>query len=143
MHVTDRLWLMMKMLKENYDGELYQQQRLRKARSASLTEEEVQSCQAEAKKIVCEIGISMYEYSKRLRIRYNRTIEQEAIHHAIELGISFNLLQWSQPKRYDAEKGLVGRNIVLTENGFETLFDKVMELNMNMTHSLYMPKLGR
>jgi hypothetical protein len=144
MHVTDRLWLMMRMLKETYDGELYRQQRLRKAtRPGSLTKEEAESCIAEAKKVVCEIGISMYKFRQHLRTRYNRTIEQEAIHQTIELGISYNLLQWSQPRRYDDEKGLVGRNIVLTEQGFEAIFEKGTERVMTVTHSIYIPKLGR
>jgi hypothetical protein len=144
MSPSERLWLMMKMLRENYDSELYRQQRLQTGtRSRSLTTEEMQLCRAEARKAVCEIGISMYQYTKHLKIRYRRTIETEAIHQAVELGISNKLLQWSQPRRYDAEKGFVGQNIVLTERGFEAIFEKGTELTMTLIHSIYIPKLGR
>jgi hypothetical protein len=144
MNVADRLWLMMKMLKENYDSELYRQQRLRiGTRPRSLTPEEMQLCRAEARKAVCETGISMYRYSKHLKTRYNRTIETEAIHQAVELGISNKLLQLSQPRRYDVEKGSVGQNIALTEKGFEAIFETGTERVMTIIHSIYIPKLGR
>lgn len=99
-------------------------------------------CEAESKKVVREIGISMYEFRRRLATRYNRTIENEAIHQAIDLGIEQQLVQWGQPKRYDTEKGLVEHNIVLTERGFESIFQKGIELVMTLTHSVYIPKPG-
>jgi hypothetical protein len=138
MNTLDRLLLMMKMLRENYDSELRQQRFRMSVRNRSLTPEEIKSCEMEAKKVVCEIGISMNQF----RRRYSKTIENEAIHQAINLGIERELVQWSQPKRYDAEKGSEGRFIILTEKGFEYIFQEGVELVMTMTHSLYIPKPG-
>jgi hypothetical protein len=144
MNISDRLWLMMKMFRENYDNELYRQERiLIGARPRPLSSEEKQLCQAEAKKVVCEVGISMYQFGRRMETRYNRTIETDAIHQAVELGVEKQLVQWSRARRYDSEKGPMGRNIVLTEKGYETIFEKGIELVMTIAHSLYIPKPER
>lgn len=144
MNPIDRVWLLIKMLKENYDNELSRLQRISMGpRPRPLTPEEKQECQVGAKKAVCETGISMYKFSKFLKSRYRKTIETEAVHHAVELGIRNGLLSWSNPRRYDMEKGAVGQNIVLTEKGFDAIFQKWTEIHLAMINSLYMPRLGR
>ena len=130
------------MLRDNYDKALFQQQRKRKGtQNRSLTKEELQICELEAKAAVCEIGISMYEFRKRMRTIYDRTVETDAIHEAVELGITNKLLLWGQARRYDEEKGLVGQNIVLSDEGFKAISEEGTQRTMTITHSSYLPKL--
>lgn len=128
---------MMKMLSDNYEKELFNQRKQRKNIESRSLDKDPQ----EAQDAVCEIGISMYEFGRRLRIVYDRAIETEAIHETVELGIKNNLLRWGKPRRYDTEKGLVGKNIVLSEEGFKAIREEGTQRAIAITHSSYLPKL--
>ncbi len=140
MNNTDRLWLMVKMLRDNYEKELFSQRKKQKINQNCFLTGELSQSEFEAKKAVCEIGISMYEFSKRLRVVYDKGIETEAIHETVELGISNKLLSWSKPRRYDVEKGAIGQNIVLSEEGFKAIHEEGIQRVIAITHSSYLPK---
>lgn len=132
---------MMRMLKENYDIELSRLQRAKRdAGNRSLGAEEKQECEEGARKVVCEIGISMYEFEKNLKNRYKRTIENEAIHQAVAKGMELGFLQWGTPRRYDREKGGTWQNILLTEKGLGTIKDTGFNAALTVIHLAYMPK---
>jgi len=135
---------MIKMLKENYDNELSRLQKKKMgSRNRSLTLEETQECLEGAKKVVCEIGISMYQFRKFLNSRYQRKIENEAVHQTVEKGIELGLLQWGAPRRYDTLKGGEWKNIILSEKGFEHVSNSGFNLALTMMHLSYMSKPRR
>ncbi|HSV49655.1 MAG TPA: hypothetical protein VLH35_05005 [Candidatus Acidoferrales bacterium] len=138
MNTLERVWLMIKLLKENYDNALSIQQRmLMGPHPRQLSNEEKQVSQIEAKKVVCEVGITMYQFNKYLKSRYKKTAENEAIHLAVKQGEELGLLKLGNPRRYDADKGLQGQNIVLTEEGFIKIFDQGFYFVINATHAMY------
>lgn len=135
---------MVKMLKENYDNELSRLQKIRMGyRNRQLTADEKQECLKGAKRAVCEIGISMYQFSKYLYTRYQRTVENVTIHQAVDKGIELGLLQWGTPRRYDPDRGGEWQNIILTEKGFEAIGQPGIEIALTTIHLSYMPRPRR
>lgn len=135
---------MIRMLKENYDSELsHLQKRKMGSRNRPLTTAEKQECQEGAKKAVCEIGISMYQFKKYLEGRYKRTIENDAIHQAVDKGMEQGLLLWGAPRRYDINRGAEWQNIMLTEKGFEAISQPGFNLALTTIHLTYVPKPRR
>jgi hypothetical protein len=125
---------MMRMFKENYEDALQRKSRER-LRGSSLTEKDMRFFEAEAKIVVCETGISMYEFRQRFDNRYETAIGNDSLHEAIDQGIRQDWFQLGKPKNYVRE-GSPDRNIVLTQKGFERIFEKGFEEFMAMTHSL-------
>jgi hypothetical protein len=130
---------MMKMFKENYEDALQRKSR-RGPRENPLTEQDKRAIEEEAKTVVCEIGISMYEFRKRFDDRYDTAIGNIALHEAITQGINQQWFQLGQPKGYVRE-GEPQRNIVLTQKGFERIFEKGFDEFMTLTHSYVLSKL--
>ena len=127
------------MLRENYES-AYQWQRKQHVVDGAFTEDDKRLLEKNASNIVRETGISMYEIRKRLANRYDRAIENNALHEAIDEGIRQDWLGCCQPKRYNQDSGLVDRNVVLTEKGFGVIFENGFQAVMTMTHSVYLPK---
>jgi hypothetical protein len=135
---------MIRMLKENYDNELSRLQKKKMGvHNRSLGIEEKQECEEVAKKVVCEIGISMYQFKKTLLSRYKRTIENEAIHQAVDEGKELGFLRWGAPRRYDTGRGGEWQNIVLTEKAFEAIKDPGFNSALTMMHLSYVLKPRR
>ena len=141
MSTVDRMWLLIKMLKETYDNELSRQQRRLKNEQNLLTEEDKNSCNEIAKKAVLVTGISMYQFNQLLKKRYQRTAEYPAIHQTVNKGIENGFLKWGAPRRIDFERGEEGQNIVFTERGFEIINQTGTQLAITTIHSAYLPKI--
>jgi len=135
---------MFKMFEEFYNSEWSNQQKTRIGiRNRVLTQDERRRCQEEAKKVVCEIGISMYQFRKWLDERFYLTIENQAIHEAIEEGIKLKWFVRSQPRRFDPMKGKERFNVVLTDEGFRLLTDTGFQIAVNAVYSSYLSKSRR
>jgi hypothetical protein len=135
---------MFKRFAEFYNSEWSNQQKARIGiRNRVLTQDEIGSCQEEAKKVVCEIGISMYQFRRWLDERFYLTIENQAIHEAIEEGIKLKWFAWSQARRYDPMKGKERFNVVLTAEGFKLLSDIGFQIAVNAVYSSYLSKSRR
>jgi hypothetical protein len=135
---------MLKLFKENYDNALsFHQKKLMGSRNRPLTSEEEEACLKRAKEAVCEIGVSMYQFRKFLNTRYKKTVENEAIHQAVEKGIAQEWLQWGSPRRFDSDRGEELRNIILTEKGFEIIRTPGVQLAISFIHTSYVDRPRR
>ena len=140
----DRVYLMFRMFGEFYNSEWSNQQKTRIGiRNRVLTEDERRRCQEEARKVVCEIGVSMYQFRKWLDERLYLTIEHQAIHEAIEEGIKHKWFVRSQPRRFDPMKGKERFNVVLTDEGFRLLTDTGFQIAVNAVYTSYLSKSWR
>lgn len=140
----DKLYLMIRMLKENYETALTNLQKQRAGISnRSLSSDERQACEEAARKAVCEIGISMYDFRNRLSRRYDKSVEYPTIRQTVDIGIEQGYLAWTDPRRYDQEKGFTNRHIVLTEKGFDSIRQPFFIAALTMVHSVYISKPRR
>jgi hypothetical protein len=132
---TDRLFLMLNYFLDLYNNELS----LLKRKHLNLTQDDLQ---ISAKKIVCNIGISMYKYENHLRTMYDKTIEQKAIHSTVEKGIAMGWLNWGSPYSRSEENGSERKNIVLTDDGFRSLSEPSQLKIMKTLRAMYLVNLG-
>lgn len=136
---------MLKMFREDYDtflSRLIAEKNVPSKRT--LSSEERIECEERAKESICKIGASMYHFSKWMRRRYGKTIENDAIHDAIELGIKEKWLNWASPRSVNPETGVERRNIVVTEEGFEYIQEQAFRKQVSVIYSAYMlePRRG-
>jgi hypothetical protein len=135
---------MFKMFGEFYNSEWSNQQKARiGTRNRVPTEDERRKCQEEAKKVVCEIGVSMYQFRKWLDERLHLTIEHQAIHEAIDEGIENKWFAQSQPRRFDPMRGMERFNVTLTDEGFRLLTDRGFQIAINAVYTSYFSKSRR
>jgi len=103
----------------------------------AISDDEKRKCQEEAKKMVCEVGVSMYKFLRRFSDLYHKAIEYDAIHETVNNGRDWGFLEWSSPRRFDYEKGKEWRNIVLTEEGFKLINEPTFRKVMNIYYLFY------
>lgn len=135
---TDRLFLMLNYFLDLFNNELSFLKRKQLNQTSKLSQDDLQ---INAKKIVCNIGISMYKFEHHLQTLYGRTIEQRAIHSTIDKGIKMGLLNWGSPYSHDEESGAERKNIVLTEDGFKSLFEPSQLKIMKTLRAIYLVNL--
>jgi hypothetical protein len=133
------MWLIIKILRETYDNELT---RLQRKMGKNLTPEQKVEYLKTAKKAICQTGVSMYRFTQIFKSRYQRVVENDAMHQAIERGIQNDLLQWSEPRRIDySDSGIELRNVTLTEKGFQALNQPGFDLAITTIHTSYIEKM--
>jgi hypothetical protein len=138
----DRMWLMVKLLKEAYDNEFTRYGR--KYSGTGLTDQQQEECQKAAKKAICQTGLSTYRFTQLFKSHYQRVVENEAIHQAVEKGIENELLGWGEPRSLDfSGKNPELRNIILTEKSYQLFGQYGFELFLASIHSAYIEKIGR
>jgi hypothetical protein len=136
---TDRVFLMLNYFLDLYNNELFRLKRKELKLSPKLTEDDIK---INAKKIVCNIGISMYKFEHHLQTIYNKSIQQKAIHSTVDKGIVMGFLNWGSPYSYDEEHGMERKNIVLTEDGFKSLFEPGQLRVMKTLRAAYLANFG-
>lgn len=113
-----------------------------KLQMQNLSENDKKQCQRQAQKVVCETGVSMYQFRKLMNTRYGRTIDNDAVHETIKIGERTGWIAWGAPRRFDSQMD-EERNIVLTRDGLKFINSPIYKKTINVVlFSLDMSRSG-